>query len=496
MSGVEMHKTELQNKIVGAIKTGNIAELEILLEDKLINEIINTNIIDENFETPIMLAIRYDNDNDISIMKLLLNKGANINPNFSNSNTALSIAIESNKIDKLKILLTYNPNINSKKRQISYLMLAVVNKNYEITKLLINSGADVNYLYSNYSKYTALHYSLIHNSPDISKLLIESGADINISKVSYSTLYVATKHSNVEMMEILLSKGADPDNMAMDGYFPLLISVINRDISKIKLLLKYNVNINRKYCSKLTVLHYLIYDWNNSVEDCNILELLLASREIDLDYMIHRKTYLMIAVDQGHLDIVRLLIKYGADINFKNDYCATALMYAKRNNNTEMINYLLKNGAKDSDTMSCNVKIILNPKILELSEQDLLDKKYDSNYILLLNIHPEHVNNFLNNYDNDNLDFKLPNDDDFLGLSFIKNNWRMCELLFCYNSRDYEHIIFPIIEDRQFSWLKVLYENNPEIINYRNYDGETPLSISNREGYDDIRMFFLNYMIH
>ena len=54
---------------------------------------------------------------------------------------------------------------------------------------------------------------------------------------------------------------------------------------------------------------------------------------------------LCIAATHGRLDIVRLLLKYGADVQEKDGFGETALMIATRANDIEIVHLLLKNGA-------------------------------------------------------------------------------------------------------------------------------------------------------
>jgi ankyrin repeat protein len=54
----------------------------------------------------------------------------------------------------------------------------------------------------------------------------------------------------------------------------------------------------------------------------------------------------MIAAEKGHTKIVQLLLEKGADVNAKNKYGETALMYAAENGHTETVQLLLEKGAR------------------------------------------------------------------------------------------------------------------------------------------------------
>jgi hypothetical protein len=58
------------------------------------------------------------------------------------------------------------------------------------------------------------------------------------------------------------------------------------------------------------------------------------------------RTPLMIASRDGCLEIVKLLIQYKVDINYRNNWGMTALDWAKREKRSAIMNLLLENGAK------------------------------------------------------------------------------------------------------------------------------------------------------
>jgi ankyrin repeat protein len=82
------------------------------------------------------------------------------------------------------------------------------NDDYKLAKLLINSGADLNYQDKNGN--TALIYCVYYNNIKLLKLLIKSGADLNIKDNNGSSALIIAGYSNkFNIGDILIKSGAD-----------------------------------------------------------------------------------------------------------------------------------------------------------------------------------------------------------------------------------------------------------------------------------------------
>jgi ankyrin repeat protein len=95
-----------------------------------------------------------------------------------------------NNIHDVKYLLHAGANINARYwlHDITPLMLAMIKRNYELAKLLIVKGADVNL--QMYNGNTALHYAINNKcNNELIKLFIDNNANINLINISRYTPY-------------------------------------------------------------------------------------------------------------------------------------------------------------------------------------------------------------------------------------------------------------------------------------------------------------------
>ena len=120
--------------------------------------------------------------------------------------------IRSADIIKLKEEIESHPNcINEKdERGFPAVVLATYGQHVEITKLLIDAGANVDQKDS--AGNTALMGVTYKGNVEIAKVLIDSGADVNAINFNNATplIYAAT-FSQIKIAKLLLENGASRD---------------------------------------------------------------------------------------------------------------------------------------------------------------------------------------------------------------------------------------------------------------------------------------------
>ncbi len=125
-------------------------------------------------------------------------------------------------------LLKENPEAASSRRPDGYPALHfAVGLNYRgIVEVLLKSGCNVDIRNkcngTGYTDETALHNAAFWGRYDIAKLLIESGADVNALTDRRNTpLHEAAQCGSVRVLKLLLESGAKPDAVDKNGETPL-----------------------------------------------------------------------------------------------------------------------------------------------------------------------------------------------------------------------------------------------------------------------------------
>ena len=108
----------------------------IVLIDKLLQHNADVNVRDEHGTTPLILAVLENNMASTGAVELLLNNGANVNTvGFSNT-TALSIAVDFEHVEVIKLLLAHGADVYRERGEFSIMDAAPAMRNHDIARLL------------------------------------------------------------------------------------------------------------------------------------------------------------------------------------------------------------------------------------------------------------------------------------------------------------------------------------------------------------------------
>ena len=194
----------------------------------------------------------------------------------------------------------------------------VVENDIEAVKELLAAGADINEQVEvgGAGTMTPLLAAVFYRYEEMAKLLISEGADINAKTSRGETPLIGACHFSEELARLLVSKGAEINSDLGTGAFTHCISGIMDDavsISLAELLLSRGANVDETYTSG-PVAGY---------------------------------TCLMIVSGNKKPELVKFLIKNGANVNAKAKDGTTPLSMAIRENDTAMVKLLKDLGAKE-----------------------------------------------------------------------------------------------------------------------------------------------------
>ncbi|MBO4707914.1 MAG: ankyrin repeat domain-containing protein [Elusimicrobiaceae bacterium] len=207
---------------------------------------------DRDNGTPLMRAAY---NGHLKVVKLLIDKGADINIQNEAGSTALMKAAYKGYFEIVKLLIDKGAKINLKERHGATALIKGVAQGYtEIVKLLLDKGADVNVadayncednICFHEPEGTALESAVFHDRIEIVKLLLNKGADVNFHLDfkqpscwwCETVLTRAVYTGNPEIVKLLIDKGANVNEQNSEEKTPLYIAD-NNDYTEIAELLK------------------------------------------------------------------------------------------------------------------------------------------------------------------------------------------------------------------------------------------------------------------
>jgi ankyrin repeat protein len=187
------------------------------------------------------------------------------------------------------------------------LCAAALRNHTDTVSLLLKRGADVNarcYLNS-----TALYLASAVRSPATVKVLLDAGADVNVMSAQGTALMEAALRNCVEIIELLLSAGADlearPDTLALT---PLMRAVESKCVEAVQ-------------------------------------RLVMAGADLEARETTCQCTALLLAAGKPVLEIIQALVMAGADVDAVDEHKRTAWLLVAREDAVDSLRVLKAAGS-------------------------------------------------------------------------------------------------------------------------------------------------------
>jgi ankyrin repeat protein len=257
--------------------------------------------------------------NRAKCIELLLKNDADLNWRTSRGDTPLHWSAKLCTIDVCNELIRLGCDLNAVNNDgETSAHCAAFYKHFVLLQTLIHKGIDTSI--RDCSGRTILHIlckesvekaeiDFVKMKNIIQELIEKHGLDVNLrDNLGFTPIMYACEYGNCDLIEILIGLNGDININDEKGVTCMLLAIVNGFKNVVELLLKHNFDLRSSFCSYL----------------------------IDAAYL-------------NELDIVRILIKAGCDVNNTkydvNSSVLNALWAACEKSNVEIAKVLLENGA-------------------------------------------------------------------------------------------------------------------------------------------------------
>ena len=303
--------------------------------------------------TELPLHLCCDLGNPIMLNEILKYKHIYINRKDCDGNTPLHHAVMKDRYGCVLKLYNHGARFLFNKMGYTPLHLASKSNSIQCFKILLNrSSTSIDR--TNSRNETPLFIACKYNSVAVASMLLKEGANMQIFNSEFKTpLYVAIEHGFKDIVELLLVRGVLKQQDAMFDHqanrlnnnntwlkrsnimvsaskikrrLPLYIAARNGELAILKLLLEYNLDVNKMDAIRcetalFAICKYLLYKddekYINRVKQC-FLYLINYGADINLKCGLKNKlTPLICLLIQGKIGIpfASILIKYNVDLN-------------------------------------------------------------------------------------------------------------------------------------------------------------------------------------
>jgi ankyrin repeat protein len=269
---------------------------------------------------------------------LLLEAGANPNVELRMGETPLMAASRTGDRHTVELLLEHGAEVDRTERERGQtaLMWAAAQQHAEVARVLIENGADsharstVWYQLENtagntnptgnfrmaHGGSTPLMFAARNGNIDVARVLLQAGANVNDTDASGASALVTAIHSgNSPLAGYLLQQDADP-NASEAGYTALHAAVLRSQAGLVTELLEQGADLNA------------------------VIEHGSAGRRFSADYSIRHQLIgmnaLWLAAKYGEVEILQTLLDWGADPLFVNESGVTLLHLAMGNSGSSL----------------------------------------------------------------------------------------------------------------------------------------------------------------
>ncbi|KAG4261186.1 hypothetical protein FPRO04_08177 [Fusarium proliferatum] len=347
----------------------------------LISQAANVNGRNEDGDTPLKCAIKYDqvgtawlllqagaqsnklpplfkaaSVGSLKIARMLIDSGESVHSKSKTGKPYFVDVVDKGNLDGIKFLLENGAPVNSKNERREEVIVQVVKAdNIELTRLLLGHGANAS------AKDAIGEEIIVHavkkNNIELANILLDHGADPNAANaVKQTILYAAVQSGNADMVGLLLDRGASAKLLNILGTSILEASIGMKRFQIVKKLIEGGADVDGTDAHQQPILIKVIRNpYLSNDEKVEVMKMLMengASPEtVDIIFGLPAICH---AVEMPSTPVVQALLSRAVNTNVRMLSGQTLLTYSIDVNRQNTVEALLAQGVDVNEVDGLN----------------------------------------------------------------------------------------------------------------------------------------------
>uniref|UniRef100_A0A0K8S308 Uncharacterized protein n=1 Tax=Lygus hesperus TaxID=30085 RepID=A0A0K8S308_LYGHE len=285
---------------------------------------------------------------NLELLKWLYSKDLDLLKVCKRNKSAVDYAVEYENWDVVMWILNEGFNDTELQSDRTLLLHAVCYKGREdiVRHILNNTNWKLDVNKPDCNGLTPIHLATERGHLSVAKLLVEAGADMMIKSYGSSILHFSCRSGDQSLIEWCLKTEHKKSLLiCVDRALrtPLHIAAEGGHFEAVKLLVDAGASISTTSEGDRSLLHHAVMSGNNLLVEWLIQEGNVRKCFNVDSTMADGRTPILLAAEQGQLDIIKLLIDAGGDVKrrCKNHY--SIIHYAVISESFEVVEWCLKN---------------------------------------------------------------------------------------------------------------------------------------------------------
>ncbi|XP_068632382.1 serine/threonine-protein phosphatase 6 regulatory ankyrin repeat subunit B isoform X2 [Battus philenor] len=315
----------------------------------------------EDGMTPVHVAAKYGN---LATLLLLLEDGGDPLRKTKSGETPLHMACRSCKPDVVRHLIDFVKENNGETIATAYIdavdedgasalhfackitkeEVKTPSADREVVKCLMENGADVT-LVTKHNHETVFHFCAIAGNNDVMTEMISDMSTADVSKalnkqnsIGWTPLLIACHRGHMELVNNLLTNHARVDVFDVEGRSALHLAAEHGYLQVCDALLTNKAFINSKARNGRTALHLAAMNGY-----AHLVKFLIRDHNAMIDVLtLKKQTPLHLAAASGQIEVCKLLLELGANIDATDELGQKPIHAAAQNNYSEVVQLFLQ----------------------------------------------------------------------------------------------------------------------------------------------------------